>query len=141
MKELNFDIEVKKIKINGYVFDILKSDIDVLERADNLLQRYEKELTNVTSDTEEGRKKITKAILEARDYIDVMLGEGALHKMANGKPVGLVQAIDIMKEVAAAVVRTYQEDLDEEYALDGDKPKESPKAKPKATRPAAKKAK
>lgn len=141
MKELNFDFEVKQIKINGNVFDILKSDIDVLERADSLLQGYEKELTNVTADTEEGRKTITNAIFEARDYIDEMLGDGALHKIANGKPVGLVQVIDIMREIAAAVVQTYQEDLGDEYALDGDKPKESQKAKPKAARPAAKKTK
>jgi len=126
MQELNFDFEVKQIKINGHVFDILRSDIDILEKADKLLQKYDKELQDVTSDTEEGRKKITAAILEIRDYIDEILGQGALRKISGGKPVGLTKAINVMKDIAAGVVRTYHEDVGEEYAIDEDEVKEKP---------------
>lgn len=141
MKELNFSFEQKQIKVNGHVFDIQKADIDILQKADELLQKYDEKLDKFTPDTEEGRKAITAAIFEVRDYIDEMLGDGALHKIAAGKPVGLAQAIRVMQEIAAGVVATYQEDMEEEYALEGDKPKPVAAAKPKASRAAAKKAK
>ncbi len=108
MKKLTIEVEQKQIEINGIVFDILKSDIDILNDALGMEKAY-KDLN--PADIGE----ITKAVLEIKDYIDTILGVGALKNIVNNKPVSLHKAIEIMQIITKAVAEEYKEKVAENY--------------------------
>jgi hypothetical protein len=115
MKSLQFDLpEYKRIEINGHVFDILMSDIDVLRKADCLKETYQ----NLKG--EDGPEKIKDAILAIVYFIDEMLGAGAIKTIFKSRPVGLALALDVMTQICQAVVSEYQNDITEKYGGDDD---------------------
>lgn len=131
MKELNFDFEVKQIKVNGHVFDAHKSDIDIISVCNEILKDYEANAKLYTPNTAEGREKITSMIFKIRDFIDEMLGEGALRTIADGKPVSLIMALKVMQEVAATISEEYQEDIQADHPFGAEKKAQSGRAKAK----------
>jgi hypothetical protein len=121
MNEKNFDFEAKKIKINGHVFEILKTDADVLLKTNEITEQYEalKEIGDLENAA--GRKKVTELVQEIMAYIDEMLGKGALKKISGGKPVGIVMSVKVMNEVAKTIVEMYAADVDDEFGTDTEK--------------------
>lgn len=109
MRKITIDIEQPQIEVNGIVFDLQKSDADILEDALAIARKYE---SLDTADVE----AVVAAIHEVRDYVDAMLGKGALRKIAGGRPVSLVRAIEIMTEIAREAAASYSDHLKDEYA-------------------------
>ena len=100
--------DLKQIEVNGIVFDIQRADIDILEKAMNMMQDY-KDLT----DSEPER--IVKAVKDCIAYIDEVLGDGATKQITQGRPFGLNYAVDLMKDICAAVVEEYNDKIADEY--------------------------
>ena len=70
-------------------------------------------------------------IFKIRDFIDEMLGEGALRTIADGKPVSLIMALKVMQEVAATISEEYQEDIQADHPFGAEKKTQSDRAKAK----------
>ena len=110
MKKLTFDFNTPQIDINGHIFELKVSDMDVLETA---LEASE-EFRNINKDDV---KAIIAAVRKCEHYIDTMLGEGALCKISGGKPVNLMMAIKIMTEIAHTAAAAYNEKINDEYGI------------------------
>ncbi len=110
MKKLQFDIttEKKEIEINGKVFQILKSDADILEKAADLTDSFE-------NMKDKNVKEIASAIKSAIMFTDEILGDGAVKEITNNQPVGLVKMLQIMNGVCQAVVEEYGLGLNAKY--------------------------
>ena len=118
MKKIEFAVpELRKIEINGLVFDILKSDADVMMKAAELRNEYA-HLTKIKSAKASDFDAIVKAVKAIISYVDEILGEGATKKIVNGKPLGIVQAVTLMTTICAAVVEEYNDDVADKYGDD-----------------------
>jgi len=112
MKKLKFDLpDARQIEINGHVFDIHKADIDVMEKASELRNEYSK----LTVDKEIDIDEVIAAVKSIINYIDEMLGDGATLKIMEGKPLGIVKAVELMTMICKAVVEEYNEDMKDKY--------------------------
>lgn len=117
MKNINIEIEKPQIMVNGIVFDVKQSDMDILNKALQMENDFKKLDPADTS-------AIIAAINEIKDYIDEVLGEGALKKISKGAPIGLETAIKIMAAVCNEVVSRYSEGLNEKYDIFPEKEEE-----------------
>jgi len=117
---MDFDFGSKKIKVNGHVFEVQRTDMDVLEKANMLMEKYEKFKDSAELKGVEGLKAITSAVHEAAAFTDEMLGEGAMKKIFGGKPVGLGMSIKVMRDIARCVIELYSDEIDGEFAIDTD---------------------
>ena len=116
MKKLKFEVpEYRQLEINGHVFDILKSDSDVMMKAEELRNRYAG-LASRESVKDTGLSEIIDAVKSVISYIDEMLGEGATAKITAGKPLGIVPAIQLMTLICQAVVEEYNVDVQAKYS-------------------------
>ena len=104
MKVLKFDIpELQQIDINGDVFDIHKSDLDILNKSAELTAKYSG-LEKMKND----EKKIalmTAGANEIKSYIDEILGDGAVATIAKGKPVSITVAVDLLLAICGEVAK------------------------------------
>lgn len=110
MRKLTFEFNTPQIEVNGHIFDMKVSDIDILDSALNLAEEF-KGLTG------EDPKAVVAAIRKCEKVIDSILGDGALKKIADGKPVRLVDAIDVMITVSREAVSAYNEKISDEYDI------------------------
>ena len=108
MKKLTISFEQPKIEINGYVFDLLKSDGDIMQDAILLKEKY------VSLDTKDAKAVVALA-RESANYIDEILGAGALKKISGGCPVSIMKTIEVMTQIAAAAADSYAEYVSHEY--------------------------
>lgn len=111
MRELNFSFHVPQIKINGLVFDLKKSDIEICEIAKNAQERLR------GLNTEDVDEIISACKATAFD-IDSILGDGALAKIAGGKPIGIIKQIEILVAIASEGTREYIDYVKNEYLQD-----------------------
>lgn len=100
--------EAKQMEINGHVFDVLRGDAEILERALAISQSGEKYKEMET-------RELVVAITGIVNYVDEILGPGAMKKIAGGKPVGLMYAIGVLQQVCTAIQEDYAEDLARKY--------------------------
>ena len=115
MKKIQFDVpEARKIEINGHVFEILKSDAEVISKAAEWQNRYAK-LTNIGSTQDKDIQELMAAIESVVGYVDEMLGEGATYKITNGTKLGIVNAVNLMSLIAQAVVEEYNDTVADNY--------------------------
>lgn len=108
MRKVKIEVEQPQIEINGIVFDLQKSDSDILEDALALAEKF-KGLETADAQT------VVAAIHEVRDYVDAMLGKGALKRIVKGRPVSLLKAIEIMTVIAREASASYAAYLKDEY--------------------------
>ena len=77
MRKLTFEVpELRQLEINGHVFDIQKADMDVLEKAAELQNKYA-DLSSPSKNKNVKMETIVAAVKSIIGYIDEMLGEGA----------------------------------------------------------------
>lgn len=108
MQKLHFDFEQPQLEVNGIVFDVLKSDGDIMLDALELQERCKDINTN-------DPEAVKSAIRAAADCIDGILGEGALKKISGGRPVNLQKSIDVMVAVARAAAESMNDYMAAEY--------------------------
>ena len=84
MKKLSLKIpETEQIEINGDIFDINKSDVDILNKSRELTAKYGKIKEHDKSP--KNIKLIVDGANEIITYIDEILGDGAVAKISQGK--------------------------------------------------------
>lgn len=108
MRSLTIDFDVPKIEINGIVFELQKSDADVMKDAILLANKYRR--TDLSTED---------AVLEALGticgYVDTILGEGAMKKISGGRPIGVNKALECMTLIAREAARSYSDTIAEDY--------------------------
>lgn len=112
MQDLNFEIKKKILNINGEPYEVQCSDLDVLDRAAELKREYAEHEREFDASTDAGIKRTIVFVHRVRDLIDVMLGEGALKKIANGQPIGIEYSIYMMGRIAEAVAQAFREEAE-----------------------------
>ena len=110
MRKLNLNIpETQKIEINGDIFDIQKSDIDILNKSAELQLKY----ADLKKDD---IKSIQAAVNEIILFIDDILGESATIKISKGKPVSTALAIEWLTEICNEISVIGDEYIKEKYS-------------------------
>ena len=100
--------ETQEIDINGDIFEIHKSDIDILNRSAELQVKY--------SDLKKDDfQSIQAAVNEIVAFIDEILGGGAAFKISKGKPVSAALAIEWLKAICAEISSIGEEYINERY--------------------------
>ena len=86
--------EAEKIEINGDIFEIRRSDADILSKYLDLQKKYEDLmlLREAGSDIEVGVEAVKNAVNETVALIDDILGGGAFMKISGGRPVNIITA-------------------------------------------------
>lgn len=109
MRELNLKVpEQEQIKINGEIFTIKMSDIEILNLANEIENRYK----NI--DTQD-LKTITEALKEATNSIDKILGDGAVAKISGGKPIGFQVSVEWLKAICDVIGEKNNEYIKDKY--------------------------
>jgi hypothetical protein len=109
MRKLNLNLpEVQKIEINGDVFEIRKSDVDILNKGADLQLKY--------MNLKQGDlQAIKNAVNETVALIDEILGEGATVKISGGKPVNAALAVEWLAAICGEAGRINDEYIEELY--------------------------
>ena len=103
MREINLPIETAKIKINGMVFELHMSDLDIYNRAQEIHQKFQKYNERPTDSFPP--EEVLADCNELAGFLDSMLGEGAVARISKGKPVRMAMLfrwIDVIAEDAAS---------------------------------------
>lgn len=100
--------ETQEIEINGDIFEIRKSDIDILNKSAELRLKY----SDLKKDD---LQSIQSAVNEIVGFIDEILGEGAAFKISKGKPVSAALAIEWILAVCAEISNINDEYIKERY--------------------------
>lgn len=110
MRKVTFNLpEYKQIEVNGAIFDILRADVDILQKAEALRDQY----SSITEASD--FNDIMSAVREVVGYVDEILGEGATMKITQGRPIGLVESFQLVSLICEAVVEEYKQSLHEKY--------------------------
>ena len=110
MKDHRINFDSPTVMINGEIYPILQSDVDVMESA--------LEIQNMAQSLDRANPEaIVGAVIKIRDWADATLGKDALAKIANGKPIGIVQAMGVVTAVMEAVSETYESRVLAEYGI------------------------
>jgi len=109
MRKLTLNLpETHEIEINGEIFGIRRSDIEILNKCAGLQAKY-RDLKK------DDLQNIKAAVNETADFIDEMLGEGAMLKISGGKPVNAILAIEWVKIICAEINNISDEYIKEKY--------------------------
>ena len=103
------EIDVPKLKVNGHIFELNMSDYEVMNMS-NALQKKYKDLGSATD-----RDVILGAVKEVVDGIDKILGEGAVAKISNGKPVSIATAMRWLRVITQEAMEVYADELARSY--------------------------
>lgn len=107
--DLTIDIVQPTLTINGFCFDVRMSDADILSRSLTLVDKYE------GADVKDA-KTVQRIYEDYAAFIDAVLGDGALEKIRNGKPIWVLQLQKIAIQIASAAAASYDGYVSEEYA-------------------------
>lgn len=110
MKNNVIEFEQSEVMINGKVYPILMSDVDIIESVLDIQNKYD---SLDISDP----KAVCEAIVYVSEWANKALGEHALEKISNGRPVNLLQAMQIVTAVNEAVAESYTERVVAEYGV------------------------
>ena len=110
MKKVKLNVpEIEQIEINGEVFDIQKSDIEIMNRGIEFNAR-------AAEVKESGdRAAISAAVIEMVNFLDEILGKGAVCKIAKGRPVGIKHVLEWLTAVCGAIGDSTAEYIAEKY--------------------------
>ena len=109
MRKLTLNLpETEKIDINGDIFEIQKSDIDILNKSADLQIKY----ANLKKDD---LQSIQAAVNEIIVFIDEILGDGTAVKISKGKPVNARLAIEWLTAICAEISSIGDEYIKEKY--------------------------
>ena len=109
MRKLTLNIpETETIDINGDIFEIHKSDIDILNKSAELQLKY----ANLKKDD---LQAIQSAVNDIVAFIDEILGDGAAVKISKGRPVSIKLAIEWLTAICAEVGDMGEEYIKEKY--------------------------
>ena len=100
--------ETEKIDINGDIFEIRKSDIDILNKSADLQEKY----SNLKKDD---LHSIQSAVNEIIAFIDEILGDGAAVKISRGRPVNTKLAIEWLTAICAEISNINDDYINEKY--------------------------
>lgn len=110
MKDHRINFDSPSVMINGEIYPILQSDVDVMESA--------LEIQNMAQSLDRANPEaIVGAVIKIRDWADATLGKDSIAKIANGKPIGVVQAMGVVTAVMEAVSETYESRVLAEYGI------------------------
>lgn len=104
MKQITLRHEQPQISIDGMVFDLRMSDYDIVKRCQDIFTRF-KDYAKTKHNVDE----IISDLTSIRNTVDDILGEGAMAKLAQGKPVGIALAIEWVAAIAQAMSEEYVE--------------------------------
>ncbi|MCE5343841.1 MAG: hypothetical protein LLF96_09735 [Eubacteriales bacterium] len=102
MREIMLRVECPKIKINGQVFDLLLSDLDIYTRAQALFARCEH-----IADAPRATAEILSAAGEATTLLEAALGGGAIAAISGSRPVSLTLALEWLGMLAREAAEHY----------------------------------
>ncbi|MCL2772357.1 MAG: hypothetical protein FWD71_03320 [Oscillospiraceae bacterium] len=109
MKKLSLDAPAtEQIEINGEIFDVNMSDIDIINKCADLSREY----ADLKKDDIES---IKSAVNEIIGFIDKILGDGAVVKISNGKPVNTVTAYNWLMSIYKAVYEEQDKYIEYKY--------------------------
>ena len=100
--------EFQEIEINGDIFLIYKSDVDVLNKIMEIQVKYS-DLKN------DDFKSIQAAINEITGYIDEVLGDGAVFKISKGRPVSVALAVEWLTDIFSVINSIGDDYIEEMY--------------------------
>lgn len=95
-----------KLSINGDIFELCLSDAEIMSITSDISKRYTGMAQNGA-----GKDEIIAAVKEVSETIDKILGEGAVAKIAKGKPVSIVTAIKWLNVIASEAMAVYAEEM------------------------------
>ena len=102
--------EIEKVEINGEVFEILKSGVDIMNRAAELdSQRAEIKKGVKTPENFERTRLWANGVV---DFIDEILGIGAVNKIAKGRPVNGDMVVKWLELICTAIGEEAEEKAD-----------------------------
>lgn len=108
MRSLKISFDQPQIEVNGFVFDLLKSDADIFEDAMRIAEQYKDiDVTN--------KDAVYAALKTMVGYVDTVLGDGAMKKISGGKPVSIAKAQECMIRIASAARDSYASAISEKY--------------------------
>lgn len=109
MRNLTLDMpDDLQIKINGHIFSVSKSDVDILNECAEFQSKY----GNLKRDDISGIKDAANAFI---NYIDEILGDGAVLKISGGKPVSISRAVGWLTAICGEISRADDEYISERY--------------------------
>ena len=100
--------ETEKIDINGDIFEIRKSDIDILNKSADMRLKY----SDLNKDD---LQSIQAAVNEIILYIDEILGDGAAFKISKGRPVSAALAVEWLTAICAEIGKANDDYIKEKY--------------------------
>jgi len=109
MRKITLNLpETHSLNINGDIFEIKKSDVEILNKSAELQLKY----TDLKKDDV---RSIKSAVNETIGFIDEILGEGAVCKISKGKPVNAALAIEWLAAICAEINAISNEYIKEKY--------------------------
>jgi len=109
MRELTMRVERPQIKINGQLFDLHLTDIELYTRAQAVLEGLEQ-----FHDAPRTPEEVLSALREVTGLLEASLGEGATRAISNGAPVSLPLAIEWLGTLAGEAAAHYVDGVLEE---------------------------
>ncbi|MDY4007491.1 MAG: hypothetical protein SOY94_01330 [Candidatus Limiplasma sp.] len=100
-------VSCPKLEINGNVFELKMSDIDIMTMADEMRAKYAELAQQKASSTD-----VLNAAKEVAGCIDKVLGKGAVQKICKGKPVSIATAMKWLTQIAEAAMEEYASELE-----------------------------
>lgn len=104
MREITLPVENPQLKVNGHVFDLRMTELEIYEYANNALEKYRNYSQAGHTDAE-----TLSALRELVGTVDSILGEGATKVISGGRPVRMHLAILWLAKIAAAAAASYAE--------------------------------
>ena len=111
MEELTLTTTTHKVKINGEVFSILQSDMDIIKKAVELESKYK----SLAKGKKQPFTVLLSTVEECADIIEGILGKGAVAKIAGDNPVGINDLLVWLKAITGTVTRIYLQDIESKY--------------------------
>lgn len=87
MRKIMLDVGAPKLEINGMVFPVLMNDAEIMVLADEAKERCR----NVDP---MDAHKVLETVRYLADSIELVLGKGAVEKIANGAPVSVKRMVE-----------------------------------------------
>ena len=109
LKKLSLEVPAaEQIKINGEIFDVKMSDVDIINKCADLSTQY-------AGLKKEDIEAIKSAANDIIGFIDSILGEGAVSRISRGKPVNLVTVNNWLSAICSAVSSQNDEYIENKY--------------------------
>ena len=100
--------EIEKIDINGDIFEIRRSDADILDKCADLHKKYERL-------KKEDVDSVKTAVNKTVSLIDDILGDGAVKKISKGRPVSMVTACKWLMAICGEINKINDDYIKNKY--------------------------